>query len=107
MPTKELAKYMKNAKRIVAFTGAGISTGSGIPDFRGPQGLWKQWRPIYYNEFMSSEEARILHWKFKLAGWKQFLQAKPNPAHLALSKLDIANPAISKPGHIIELLMNY
>ena len=91
MPTKELAQYMKNAKRIVAFTGAGISTGSGIPDFRGPQGLWKQWRPIYYNEFMSSEEARILHWKFKLAGWKQFLQAKPNPAHLALSSLDTTN----------------
>ncbi len=88
MSAEQLANHMKSAQRILAFTGAGISTGSGIPDFRSPQGLWKQWRPVYYDEFMTSEEARIRHWEFKLEGWREFRDAKPNPAHLALSELD-------------------
>ncbi|MDA2937652.1 Sir2 family NAD-dependent protein deacetylase [Acidobacteria bacterium AH-259-A15] len=88
MSTSRLANLLKNADRVLVFTGAGMSTGSGIPDFRGPQGVWKRRRPVYYDEFMTSYEARVLHWDFKLEGWLQFRDAKPNQAHLALSELD-------------------
>ena len=63
---------LDEAHRAFAFTGAGISTASGIPDFRGPQGLWKKWQPVYYDEFMNSHEARVRHWEFKLQGWDEF-----------------------------------
>ena len=49
---EELKKYIENAKNIVIFTGAGISTESGIPDFRGPQGIWKTTTPIYFDDFI-------------------------------------------------------
>ena len=58
---EELKKYIENARNIVFFTGAGISTESGIPDFRGPQGIWKTTTPIYFQDFISSEDAeRVL-----------------------------------------------
>lgn len=88
MSSKELATLFNSAHRVLVFTGAGVSTGSGIPDFRGPQGLWNQWRPVYYDEFMSSHDARVRHWQFKLEGWRGFRDAKPNPAHRALFELD-------------------
>ncbi|MDA2934773.1 sigma factor regulator FecR, partial [Acidobacteria bacterium AH-259-D05] len=88
MSSKELAALLSRAHRVLFFTGAGISTGSGIPDFRGPQGLWKRWRPVYYDEFMNSHEARVRHWQFKLEGWCEFRDAKPNVAHMALYELD-------------------
>ena len=88
MSSSQLASLLNGASRVLAFTGAGISTASGIPDFRGPQGLWKKWRPVYYDEFMSSREARIRHWQFKLEGWHEFRDAQPNPAHSALFELD-------------------
>ena len=56
---KELSQYIKEAKNVVIFTGAGISTESGIPDFRGPQGIWKTNTPIYFQDFISSEEVRL------------------------------------------------
>ncbi len=86
--SNQVASLLSDARRVLIFTGAGISTGSGIPDFRGPQGLWKTWRPVYYDEFMTSREARIRHWDYKLEGWHQFRDAEPNPAHLALFELD-------------------
>ncbi|TBR16924.1 hypothetical protein EPO15_18135 [bacterium] len=76
------------AKRILAFTGAGISTGSGIPDFRGEKGLWKSRRPVLFQDFMASEEARIEHWDYKLDGYEAFRDAKPNAAHKALVELE-------------------
>jgi NAD-dependent deacetylase len=84
----ELAKLLQASDYTLAFTGAGISTGSGIPDFRGPKGLWRTWKPVYYDDFMSSHEARIRHWEFKASGWRQFHAAQPNAAHLALAELD-------------------
>ena len=60
-----LVELLGGGTRILVFTGAGISTGSGIPDFRGPQGIWKSRQPVYYQDFMSSEEARIEYWDGK------------------------------------------
>lgn len=88
MSQERFIELLKQSRQVLIFTGAGISTGSGIPDFRGPQGLWKKWKPVYYQEFLSSHEARVRHWKFKLAGWKEFRDARPNAAHRALVELE-------------------
>ncbi len=83
-----LAVWLASSKRTLVFTGAGISTGSGIPDFRGPQGLWKKTRPVYFDEFLTSEDARKRHWEYKLEGWNGFRDAQPNSGHLALIQLE-------------------
>jgi NAD-dependent deacetylase len=54
---------IENARRAVVFTGAGISTESGIPDFRSPGGVWTRYRPIYFQEFLMDEEARRETWR--------------------------------------------
>jgi NAD-dependent deacetylase len=87
---RSLAEYLRAARRILIFTGAGISTGSGIPDFRGPQGVWKKRQPVYYQDFMTSEAARLEHWDYKLEGWEAFRDAKPNLVHHAIVKLEKA-----------------
>ncbi|USG62951.1 Sir2 family NAD-dependent protein deacetylase [Sneathiella marina] len=83
----ELKELIGRSDRIVAFTGAGISTESGIPDFRSPGGLWEKNRPIDFSEFMSSEEARRESWRRKFAMDSVLSNAKPNSGHLALSSL--------------------
>ncbi len=88
---KTLAEYLRHADSILVFTGAGISTRSGIPDFRGPKGIWKKRQPVYYQDFLASEASRIEYWDYKLEGWEQFRDARPNAAHLALAKLEAAN----------------
>lgn len=88
MSVHAVAELIQRRNSILVFTGAGISTGSGIPDFRGPQGVWKKWRPVYYQEFMTSEEARIRHWRYKLEGWQASREARPNAAHQALGELE-------------------
>jgi NAD-dependent deacetylase len=88
--TKGLDGYLRAAQRILIFTGAGISTGSGIPDFRGPQGVWTRRQPVYYQDFMSSEAARREHWDFKLEGWEAFRDAQPNEVHRAIVRLEEA-----------------
>ena len=84
---KELSQYIDEAKNIVIFTGAGISTESGIPDFRGPQGVWKTNTPIYFQDFIGSEEVRKDSWKRKFSGQDIIRKAKPNIGHLAVAEI--------------------
>lgn len=83
-----LSDYLARARSTLIFTGAGLSTGSGIPDFRGPQGLWKKRPPVYFADFLTSEQSRVEHWDYKLEGWQAFRDAQPNPAHKALVELE-------------------
>ena len=85
-----LVDYLKNADRVLIFTGAGISTNSGIPDFRGPQGVWQNTKPVYYQDFMSSEAARREYWEYKLGGFEAFDNAEPNSVHESMVKLEKA-----------------
>ncbi len=86
----DLMDTLRDAGRMLIFTGAGISTASGIPDFRGPQGVWKTRRPVYYQDFMASEEARIESWDQKLEAWEAFRDAQPNAVHTAVADLEDA-----------------
>ena len=86
----KLVDYLRAGRNIMAFTGAGISTGSGIPDFRGPDGVWKRRQPVYYHDFMRSEAARVEHWDYKLEAWPTFQQARPIATHEAIVQLERA-----------------
>lgn len=90
MPERELSDYLRAARRILLFTGAGISTASGIPDFRGPNGVWTRRQPVYFHDFMTSEAARIEHWDYKLEAWEAFRDAEPNDVHRAIVRLEEA-----------------
>jgi NAD-dependent protein deacetylase/lipoamidase len=74
-------------RRIVALTGAGISTESGIPDFRSPGGIWSQRQPVQYQDFVSSEESRLEDWDRRFEMLAFFQRAHPNAAHHALAQL--------------------
>ena len=76
-----------NCEYPVFFTGAGISTDSGIPDFRGPQGFWKTNSPIYYQDFIASEESRIKYWEQSINFKSNFGSFLPNDGHRAISKI--------------------
>lgn len=86
----DLARFrelLTAARRIVFFTGAGISTESGIPDFRSPGGIWSRFRPIDFREFMASDEARRETWRRKFETDKTLRAAKPNAGHAAITRL--------------------
>ncbi len=88
MTLTEFAEKIRGSDDIVVFTGAGISTESGIPDFRSPGGTWTRYRPITYQEYLSSESARIEAWKRRLDGWEQYKNARPNVGHYFVHTLD-------------------
>jgi NAD-dependent deacetylase len=85
---QKLGQLVEEAERIVCFTGAGISTESGIPDFRSPgTGLWTKIKPIEFQDFIASEEMRAEAWRRKFSGDRTMEDATPNKGHYALSRL--------------------
>src|SRR3954468_4534516 len=83
----ELARAIADARRIVVFTGAGISTESGIPDFRSPGGVWSKMKPIYFQDFVRSEEMRREAWTRAFAGRAGWTGREPNAGHHAVARL--------------------
>ena len=77
-------------RRIVVLAGAGCSTESGIPDYRGPEGRLRARQPIQYQEFVRSAEARARYWARSVVGWPRMAAARPNAAHRALARLEAA-----------------
>jgi NAD-dependent deacetylase len=113
-----LGDMIAGAKVIVPFTGAGISTECGIPDFRSPNGLWARYRPIPFDEFVASQDARDESWRRRFAMEPNFAAARPGRGHRALASLYRAGkvPAIITqnidnlhqlsgfaPDHVVEL----
>lgn len=84
---QQLARLIEAANRVVVFTGAGISTESGIPDFRSPTGIWSQTTPIYFDEYVASADARTEAWRRKFEIDKDMIGAEPNRGHRAVAKL--------------------
>src|SRR4029079_2717192 len=83
----QLPEMVDGARVIVPFTGAGISTESGIPDFRSPGGLWTKNRPIPFDDYMASREARDETWRRRFSIEETFAGARPGRGHLALASL--------------------
>lgn len=89
-PIDQLAQLLADHQRILVFTGAGISTASGIPDYRGPHGVWKTRQPVYYQDFMTSAAARTTYWQQKSEDYTAFGAAEPNEVHKAIVALEQA-----------------
>jgi NAD-dependent deacetylase len=84
---EKFSRLLDISKRVVVFTGAGISTESGIPDLRSPGGVWTKYSPILYNDYISSEEYRRESWRRKFNNSFGFNGAEPNRGHRAVEKL--------------------
>lgn len=92
-----LADLIDAARKTVVLTGAGCSTDSGIPDYRGPDGVWTRNKPIYYQEFLRSVATRRFYWSRSFRGWPRFSAARPNVSHYELA-------AMEKAGHIAAVI---
>jgi NAD-dependent deacetylase len=84
MRLEEFASKLRSSRNIVFFTGAGISTESGVPDFRSPGGVWTKYQPVYFQDFIASEAARIQHWQLKKATYELYKTVQPNIGHYAI-----------------------
>jgi len=82
-----LREVLQTSRRAVVFTGAGISTESGIPDYRSPGGIWAKYRPIEFDEFITSADARREYWRRKFDTHATVAHAEPNSGHLAVARL--------------------
>jgi len=88
MTLEEFAAKIRGCRDIVFFTGAGISTESGVPDFRSPGGIWTKYTPVYFDEFMSSDEARIRYWKMKKETHQLYKNVEPNIGHYSIAAFE-------------------
>jgi len=86
-PHTDLAKLIVQSSRVVIFTGAGISTESGIPDFRSPGGVWSKMKPIQFQDFVADPKMREESWRRKFEGMDGMANALPNNGHFAVAKL--------------------
>jgi len=80
-----VANWLQESQSAVAMTGAGISTESGIPDFRSPGGIWSKYWTVYFDEFLASADARYEYWQQKVEGHVQCADAVPNQGHNVLA----------------------
>jgi NAD-dependent deacetylase len=87
---RQIARWIVDAARPVIFTGAGVSTESGIPDFRSPGGIWSKYDPedFTYQRFVSSEDAREKYWRMSTEFFHGMRDVRPNAAHLAIAELE-------------------
>jgi NAD-dependent deacetylase len=83
---ERVAGWLRQAQHAVVFTGAGISTESGIPDFRSPGGVWSRNKPVYYEDFLASPAARFEYWRQKAEAAPDFERAEPNSGHLTIAR---------------------
>ncbi|HKT53316.1 MAG TPA: Sir2 family NAD-dependent protein deacetylase [Caulobacteraceae bacterium] len=93
MSRSDLARMIDEARRMVVFTGAGISTESGIPDFRSPGGVWSKMKPIYFQEFVGDAAKRREAWTRTFSGTARWTGAAPNAGHHAVARLVAAGKA--------------
>src|SRR5271168_3612970 len=87
MSRERLREMIDRAKRVAIFTGAGISTESGIPDFRSPGGVWSRMSPIYFQDFISDEAKRREAWDRAFSGRAGWTGKQPNAGHYAVARL--------------------
>jgi len=89
-PIGKVAALIRQSEKVVVFTGAGVSTESGIPDFRSPGGVWHKYNPedFYYQQFISSEESREKYWQMSREFYEPLKNAQPNAAHKAVAELE-------------------
>jgi NAD-dependent deacetylase len=90
-----LIEWLRVSRSILVVSGAGVSTGSGIPDFRGPGGVWTRRQPVYYDDFLASAAARLEYWDYKLETWEIYQHARPNAVHHAIVELERAGKIVS------------
>ena len=86
--TDSLRAFLANARSLTVLSGAGVSTGSGIPDYRDRNGDWKHSQPIQFGDFMANASSRRRYWSRSYIGWQRFSGAQPNAAHRALARLE-------------------
>ena len=109
LPTASPVSNVSTNTKAVLLTGAGISVASGLADYRGEKGTYtlnRTYRPIYYNEFISSHEARKRYWARSFLGWTNLHKARPNIAHMAvkdLGKLGLVSRVITQSGCIVHM----
>jgi NAD-dependent SIR2 family protein deacetylase len=83
-----LEDFVDQHRRLFVLTGAGCSTGSGIPDYRDVHGQWKRAQPVTFQAFMGDEKTRRRYWARSLVGWRRIRRARPNDAHRAIARLE-------------------
>jgi NAD-dependent deacetylase len=88
MTLQEFARQIRNRGEIVFFTGAGVSTESGVPDFRSPGGIWTRYSPVYFDDFVSSEEARVRYWTMKRETHELYKNVEPNIGHRSVAAFE-------------------
>lgn len=87
MDLQQGRRWIGESRSVTGFTGAGISTESGIPDFRSPNGVWARNRTVYFQEFLDNEADRVEYWRQKVESWPAMRDAAPNAGHLAFAEL--------------------
>jgi len=90
MQCRNIEDFVDRYRRLFVLTGAGCSTGSGIPDYRDSEGQWKRAQPVTFQAFMGNEKTRRRYWARSLIGWRRIRRAQPNEAHRALARLELA-----------------